>query len=326
MEKVIVFNKTGYDPFIDFIKAYSIVCVLIAHTFPFLHETGYPLYYGMAVPLFILIQAFHVFKKESYTFNIKKVIHRVLLPFLIIQIGPLCYQLFNPITDNDLVIKHIYGGGYGPGSYFPWLYLQLAIILAFVKTWFENGSKCRNLTISLIICEGFEILLSLIGFPDWLYRLLPIRYFFLIYLGWIWAKEGIILNVKTILISLLSILSIVYFEYYYTPTEPWFYDTSWKCHRWPCYFYVSTLLSGILYWIYNKVRNNKTIQSITRILAKCSYEIFLIQMIAVPYMPQIHINSTYLGFAIRIVLIYIVSIVGGYYYNALYNNFLKRIS
>lgn len=111
MERIIVLNKVGYDPFIDFIKAYSIICVLIAHTFPFLHETGYPLYYGMAVPLFILIQAFHVFKKESYSFNIKKVIHRVLLPFLIIQIGPICYQLYNSNWDSSLIIKYIVGGG-----------------------------------------------------------------------------------------------------------------------------------------------------------------------------------------------------------------------
>lgn len=173
-----------------------------------------------------------------------------------------------------------------------------------------------------MICEGFEILLSLIGFPDGLYRLLPIRYFFLIYLGWIWAKEGIVINIKTILISLLSMLSIVYFEYYYTPKEPWFYGTSWKCHRWPCYFYVYSLFSGILYWIYNKAKKYKYFQTITRILAKCSYEIFLIQMIVVPIMSKIHISSTCLGFAIKIVLISITSIVSGYCYSILYNKFL----
>lgn len=71
-------------------------------------------------------------------------------------------------------------GGYGPGAYYPWIYLQLAVLLAIVKPYLEKGSKAVNLIIVLAICEGFEILSSTIELPDWLYRLLSIRYLFLI--------------------------------------------------------------------------------------------------------------------------------------------------
>lgn len=190
--------------------------------------------------------------------------------------------------------------------------------MAIVKPYFEKGSKSQNLIILLAICEGFEILSSIIGLPDWLYRLLAIRYFFLIYLGWLWVKEGIVINVKTISLSLLSMVAIIYFDYYYTPTEPWFFDTVWRCHRWPCYFYVSTLLCGLLYWIYLKTKGYSIVQNISKILAKCSYEIFLIQMVIIPMIPQMnHINSKFVGFGIRAVLIFIISIVGGYYFNRL---------
>lgn len=36
----IQFNQTGYDPFLDFIKAFAIVSVLIGHTFPFIDKVG----------------------------------------------------------------------------------------------------------------------------------------------------------------------------------------------------------------------------------------------------------------------------------------------
>ena len=45
--QTITFNKSGYDPFIDYIKAFAIICVLIGHTFPFPEYWGYRLFAGM---------------------------------------------------------------------------------------------------------------------------------------------------------------------------------------------------------------------------------------------------------------------------------------
>ena len=324
MQKVITFNKTGYDPFLDFIKAYAILCVLLGHTFPLLHETGYPLWYGMQVPLFVLIQVFHVFKKDTYKFNIKKIIQRILVPYLLVQILPLCYVLFQTIKGNNLIFSYINGGGDGPGSYYPWLYIQLAFILVFVKPWFDKGSKLKKLLITLLICEGFEIMSSLVGLPEAIHRLLPIRYFFLIYLGWVWVSEGIILNSKTIILSLLSMSAIIYFEYFYTPTEPWFYDTAWNCHRWPCFYFVSTLFSGLLYYLYEKIGKIKIVDKSIKVLAKCSYEIFLVQMIIVPLSTRVDfVENAYINCVLRIVIVFCISIVGGYYFNHIYNEFLK---
>lgn len=86
MNRIVSFNKNGHDPFIDFLKSYAIICVLVAHTFPFLNEIGYSLWAGMQVPIFILIQAFHVLKKDSPHFNFVSVIRRIFLPFAIITL------------------------------------------------------------------------------------------------------------------------------------------------------------------------------------------------------------------------------------------------
>jgi hypothetical protein len=56
--------------------------------------------------------------------------------------------------------------------------------LYWIKPWFQKGSLVQKCIVSILVCEAFEIIVSLIGMPDFLYRLLPIRYFFLIYLGY----------------------------------------------------------------------------------------------------------------------------------------------
>lgn len=324
MQYTITLNKSGYEPFLDFLKAYSILCVLFGHTFPYLKESGYSLWYGMQVPMFVLVQVFHVFKKDYYKFDVRKTLKRILYPFLIIQIIPIILTICS--RDNDCIINYIMRGGYGPGAYYPWIYLQLAVFLACVKPWFDKGSKVQKLIASLIACEALEIIASLIGLPDWLYRLLAIRYFFLVYLGWIWVKDGIVLNSKTITLSILSMGAVIYFDYLYKPLEPWFYDTVWRCHRWPCYFYVSCLLSGILYLVYNKTIGIQMVSSAIKMLSKCSYEIFLVQMIIIPFMSQIDFTKNiYISFGIRSSLIFIISIVGGYYFNLVYTKIGSKI-
>ena len=106
----ILLNKNDYEPFLDFLKAYAIIGVLLGHTIPYLDETGYSLWYGMQVPLFVLIQTFHVFKKETYQLNIPKIVKRVLLPYVLIQILPLWYFIYKGIRFADIIGYYTNGG------------------------------------------------------------------------------------------------------------------------------------------------------------------------------------------------------------------------
>lgn len=241
MPRAITFNKTGYDPFIDFIKAYAIICVLIGHTLPMHDYWGYGLWAGMQVPLFVLVQSFHCFKKEQPKFSFRNIVRRILIPYFLIQVF---IFIFYALTKNrdfiTLTKSFILNGGMGPGSYYPWVYIQIAILLPVVKKLMDKTTKVQIAVVSLIICELFEIISSVIDLPEHLHRLLAIRYFFLFYFAWIWVKEGIVLNKRLVILSLLSFLSIIYFEYFSVDDEIWFYNTGWKFHRWPCYYYVST--------------------------------------------------------------------------------------
>jgi len=320
-------NKTGYEPFFDFLKAYAIICVLIGHTFPYnLDKIGYPFWVGMQVPIFVLIQAFHVLKKPSSKLDFKKLFSRILLPYLIVLFGiVLVYLLFGKL-DNRQIISGLIMGGYGPGSYYPWVYLQLAIILHFIRPLFDCGNTTSQTILWVVVCEGIEILESCINLPDPVHRLLAVRYLFLIYLSWRWVNEGIMINKTTLLLSIFSGLSIIYFSYCNFNNEPLFYTTGWCYHRWPCYFYVSTLLCYLLYIIYESVSKVSFIDKIIKFLAKYSYEIFLMQMAIIAVLPRFgFIGNKYLALFLWIIVVWGSSLVGGYGFNRVYYSILKRI-
>ena len=104
-------NKIGYEPFLDFLKAYSIICVLIGHTLPYLNKVGAPLWLEMQVPIFVLVQAFHVLKKPSSKLDLKKIFFRIVLPYLFVLLGIiLAYFYFDKMT-NELIMRGLIGGG-----------------------------------------------------------------------------------------------------------------------------------------------------------------------------------------------------------------------
>ena len=328
MQNSITLKQTGYEPLIDAVKAYAIVAVLIGHMVR-IDQLAYGLWIDMQVPLFVLVQVFHVLKRDNSTFDFVKIFKRIILPYLIIQTLLFVSLLIisTPPLDNfNALIKNVLiCGGNGPGSYYPWVYVQLAIIIPLCRKLMSAYSDIKLAIIFIILCEVFEILSSVFSLSDYIHRLLAIRYLFLIYLGWIWVKHGIVLSKITILLSVLSMISILYFEYGPLDNEPWFFTTAWKTHRWPCYFYVSTLLTFVICSLYHTLSNNGIIDRCIKLLSKCSYEIFLMQMLILKVFPSLSfISDKYMRLGMRIFLMFVLSIVGGYYFNHVYNCFINK--
>jgi hypothetical protein len=84
-----------------------------------------------------LVQAFHSFKKVTLDFNLKKILLRVILPYLVVQSIALIF-LF--CKDPSGIYCFVGSGGAGPGSYYPWIYIQIALLLPFVKNLIEKGT------------------------------------------------------------------------------------------------------------------------------------------------------------------------------------------
>lgn len=324
MAYIISFDKTGHDRFIDFIKAYSILCVLFGHTCSNLSEVGYVFWAGMQVPLFILVQVFHVFKKEESKIDLCKIFKRVLLPFLIIQfvtsIGIYC--LHSDWGVKGVIFNWVYYGGYGPGAYYPWVFIQFAVLLPLIHPYIKKIPKFKLFLLSLLICEGLEIICAIVNIPDSIYRILAIRYLFLVYFGYLWVKEGIVLNLTNCSFAMLSLACVFILEYYQSDFSPYLYNTIWHTHRWPCYFYVCYLLIPALHTIWQVLDKKRTMGKVLSLLAKCSYEIFLIQMMAIAVLVPILTESFALNTVWIMLLVFTISIVGGVFFNKIYSSLM----
>ena len=112
--KAIVFNKVGYDSFIDFLKAYSIICVIVAHNFPMAlwDYCLFRVWADMQVPMFILIQVFHAYKKGTApSIKWSSLLNRIVLPFTAIQVILLIFKLFtSEDSARNVLITSMIGG------------------------------------------------------------------------------------------------------------------------------------------------------------------------------------------------------------------------
>lgn len=310
------FQHSGNDSFIDFLKGISIILVVLSHTLP--HEsTLFPIWGGSkAVPIFLTIQIFHAYKKGKPRIpNFKKIFNRVLLPFIIFQFLLILFLACiegNFIRVFSSTVAH---GGRGPGSYYIYIYLQFALILPFVYNWLNKYKTSTIFYFSLIISVLLEVLASCIDLPEFIYRLLAIRYFFLIFFGFLWVREGVVIGVKEIFLGIIGFLSVLYFKYFYEPLEPVFFDTLWRTDRWICYFFVMYIFVPLLFFIWKNL-NNK-IKSIIQFLGTCSFEIFIIQMflcVIIPRLVNLCVDNSIVSSLIKILLVQILSIVGGVSY------------
>ena len=317
--KTIAFSKSGYDPFIDFLKAYSIICVIIAHILPseFYKYILFQVWGDMQVPMFVLIQVFHAYKKcDKPKLNWNSLLKRICLPFFALQAVIVGFKAFT--GGGILWINFISSGGYGPGSYYIWIYIQLAFLLVILWQWLKQLSLNQALIAFLILSICFEVLFSIINLPDKIYRLLCVRYLFLIPLGIMWIKKGVLLNKKNVLLSILSIIAVLFFAFTNYDLEPFFFNTGWKTHRWLCYFYLPTLLTYGLYLIWERIKQLQIVEKVVKWTAARSYEIFLSQMavlVCLSFAVFSMVLDGIVGFSIWAIIVFSLSLfLGGVIY------------
>ena len=279
-------KRNGYDPFIDFLKGMCIIFVILNHCMPssLQHNTLFSLWGGNAVPIFLLIQVFHSYKKgvSASKVNFSKLWNRIIKPFLFTEfvIFSVCSLeiYFEDKSVADFLSTAFYGGGRGPGSYYPWVYVQFAIILPLISFVFEKFNIWQLLIIFIIVSQAFEMISSLTNIPDWPYYSLSfVRYTFLFYLGYLMASDKVFINKYTLLLSILSLIITIVFVYFPFNLSPVFRSNLfWKNCHWPCYIFIPYILIGFLKLLYQKLQDRIVAFTIT--VGKSSYEIFLFQL------------------------------------------------
>ena len=245
----------------------------------------YPLWVEQAVPIFFLVEAFQIYKKEQIHYpKLSKLWHRILKPFLVIQSIFLIYTIgfgvYKGLDLSESLAHMLYSGGSGPGSYFIWVYIQMAILCPLM---YRVTTSKFAFWIFAGISLSMEVICSIIAMSDNVYRLLCIRYVFLIYLGYLWAKKGIQFSSRTVCLSILSAAAILmlYYAHHHQPVksfEPWVFDTDWTSFHWFTYFLPWSFLPFVICKCY-QFKPECRINKLLLLCGKRSYEIFLFQML-----------------------------------------------
>lgn len=285
-DKKVVLKTDGYDPFIDFMKGVCIVFVILDHCFPSKidHYTLFAVWGKSAVPLFLMIQVFHAYKNGLRSkIQIKKLLKRIVLPFVFVELGlilfgSICHIINTPQwAFSDYLLRVLKCGGSGSGAYYPWIYIQFAIILPIFIPIIKKLNLLGLALFFIALSQAIEFICSITNIPEWIYRLLCIRYVFVIYLGFVLATKGFSINNMTILLAILSLFCLLFFSYVNADLSPFFYKSvdKWSTCHWPCYICFAFILV-VIHKLYDKF-STRIVQFFKK-AGKYSYEIFLFQM------------------------------------------------
>ena len=280
--------------YIDALKGIAITAVLLLHTLSDGARKAIiaPIHIGQAVPIFIAVTFFLSFLTmdrlngkliEWYKpARVLKMVKRVVIPFLIVLVLQCALLLFLSDVKPRVIIA---GGGYGPGSYYLWVYLQVW----FVAPLFYKLLKWRPLHGSvaiLLLCIVLNMVSSRFC-PDLLWRLLAIRYLFLSVPVWLWF-HWIEYKIETkMMITVIGFMSLIYILFFADcDWRPFIYHGSWNAQNYPAFFWTLLL---ILLLVKIMPHFPPKMESLFEWMGVNSWEIFLAQMFIIGFVRQLPI-------------------------------------
>lgn len=238
---------------------------------------GFPFWVDMAVPVFMIISGYlyasaNNGKSLSTQYNIAIIMSkcvRFIVPFSVVWLLELAVHI---ITDDDITIGTVLysfiTGGDGPGSYYFPVMLQFVIIVPMILKLVEKYDVK-----GVLICFGlnifFEILKNVIHMSVDTYRLLVLKYIFVIAYGiYLFFEKQKPLSILHIAFSGLGGLYIITFCYVgvIPPITSMWTGTS---------MFASMYIFGFMKWL---ISHKNFRQSFLELLGKASFNIFLVQM------------------------------------------------
>ena len=127
IKRISVITIKNNIEWIDGAKGIAIISVILLHSLPCLKEIGWIWHLGQAVPVFLFISAYltsiHFVTIPAYFTRDRflGIIKKIFIPyFVVLLIQIVCLYLCDSPPTSKTIIK---GGGLGPGSYYPWVYL-----------------------------------------------------------------------------------------------------------------------------------------------------------------------------------------------------------
>ena len=278
-------KKRNYN--IDIIKGLAIVAVILIHslTDEMLLAILSPFYIWQAVPVFLLLAGYNTaesFQRRGYvsldqfynfSFLYSKV-ERLVYPFLFIWILQVIahYLILDGLSFTTLVTS-LFTGGWGPGSYFILVIIQATLLLPLIYLLMKKNLAAGTI-ILFIISILLDVICMMIDVPGSVYRVIIVRYVFVLVLGvWLSLNPGKI-NYKWLIP--LPIMSAVYIAGVYYEEWNFFVERYWQSQHAPSYFW-TLLLVIIGLKAYQFTAGNPLSRLLVK-MGKASYHIYLIQM------------------------------------------------
>lgn len=276
------------DPNIDMVKGLAILSIVLKHSLD--PDTARFLPLGLtvfrALPVFMVLVGFNgarSYMRRGWTrigqcydlrYLWKKMI-RIIRPFLVVFIFEAIFATFIVTGRGETwgtVAKAFISGGWGPGSYFIPVVIQLLLLLPLVYLALERN-LAGGLLAFLAVDLSIEAILYLSHVDAAVYRLTSFRYFFAVSLGVFLALRP---AKNWIFLAVGSLTGFLYMLALNTGHAGVIAALGWPTHKAPVYVYdlmvVSLLLSSLpradMSWL----------SRMFRYLGKASYHIFLVQM------------------------------------------------
>lgn len=274
---------------IDYLKAVCVVMVIITH-YDWTDKIHGVFLFGinMAVPVFMLISGYNftasglrkangeIWKMYQPEMILPKVV-RFTSPFLLIYTFEVILKV---VQGREYSVLDIFGdfleGGYGPGSYYYPLMLQLLIVFPII---FLLVKKTGKWGVALAACFNFsyEVMKRMSEMELDTYRLLIFRYTFLLALG-CYLFFNVHNRIRPWVLGIMFCIGVGYlYGIYYADYEPQLF-TYWTRTSMMTAFYIFPL-------IYLIFRHGLAVQIPGRVgkaaekIGQASYHIFLIQMV-----------------------------------------------
>lgn len=291
---------------LDFLKGFAILWVVLEHALPTSIAKGFTMVFPFkAVPVFFSITLYLMFRKFSgkqeyfrdwYQWErFWQMFKKVFIPFFLV----LLIQVLILLNKQERVISVIYAGGYGPGAYYPWVYLQMWF-LAPVLFWIVDRKKWCGVLLLLVICVALNVILSYVCIvPAGLYRLLAIRYFFLAAIAYIWLHHE---DYNKFVLLSLGFVSLLYLWYFRSADlTPVVYNApGWTIHNYPGYFF--TLVMIVFLLAFAKENKDLKVMKFFKWCGENSWYIFLAQMFIMGFFHSEHIECVISNSALAIIV------------------------
>ena len=320
-------NKNNNIAFLNYLKAFAIICVIIHHFSFTRSQFTNPIFLYlvyMAVPVFMFVTGFVYTKsylrnnitKLKNLYNIKLILKRFLricVPFILIFIIEYYFNMNGLHNSNNLFLDFIQGGAaVGKGSYYFPVILQIIIFFPLIYFIIKKFNyKGFILLFLLEFLYSFYCYYHSVCVRD--YRLQAFRYITLLASGcWLALNSDIKINRKYLILSLMAGVLYIYLAGYINYPIPYGYPY-WKSVSG---IFITMYIFPILYYLYKKYSNVEVTNILGKTIdfvGKSSWHIYLVQMV---YYISVEKYMTKLNFYPHIFLNILICIFAGvlFYY------------